>query len=612
MIMRLVRVGVLIVTLVFASCIFQNSPLGPNRPPTIQSYTPQLTFFSLFAPDSCAFSISAADPDGDQLAYSFVMGDSMLSRADTLEFHAVHAGEYSIRGEVRDGTTKIYRDWHVTVFEKNNRVPVITGFYPDQSRVSCAVGDTLAFHLDASDDNPVTLQYLYLLDGELFHSGSPDLLTRFTEPGNFVLEGVAWDGQYGDTVSWDLGVTGFPDTIAPAAIIDLTGGPGDFDGSLSLEWTAPGDDGSEGRAASYVVKTSVFPIVTEEDWSRAETKPGEPIPGPAGTRERMTIRNLGSANYVYVSMRAIDDFFNVSPIGNCSRALVRGIDVGGRALNPETGEPVPGIVVFMGSNADTTDAEGAYFLRNVPSYATAVNARDENVHALLGNYFDCVYPITQITQLIEMDFYMMPAAPLINTIEPDVYAGRFLMLFKEITETDGYLGRSTVYRGWKHAPISVYNPPMSYWSTKYHQSVDLQAACARALADWEQLTGIDLFAEVPSPEEADVTVQYDTVAVLGHNVKTIELNPDGTPAKKEIWIYTKNTDVPLDRAGFADMVFAHELGHVLGLDHSRNRGHLMVGLTTPPGPHPTTDEVRVVKALYHIPNFFDYGRIIEE
>lgn len=612
MMMKRLRKGLLFPILFFSSCIFQNSPLGPNHPPTIQTFSPDLTFFSLIVPDSCVFSIHATDLDGDQLAYSFATGDSILSEADTVKFYAMRGGVYDIRGQARDGTTKAYREWHVTVIEKNNQPPVITWFYPDQELVACAVGDTLGFSFETSDDNEAALQYSYNLNGAPFQSGSPDLITRFMERGDFVLEGLVWDGQYGDTVKWELSVTGDPDTIAPGAIIDLTGGPGELDGMLSIEWTAPGDDGSEGRAASYVVKTSVYPIVTEEDWNEAEGKPGEPLPSPAGTRERMTIRNLGTASYVYVSMRVVDDFFNVSPMGNCIRALVRGIDIGGRALNATTGEPVEGIIVAASTNTDTSDANGNYLLVNVPSYVTGVAARDENVAAQLGDFFDCAYSITSISQLITMDFYMMPAFQLVNATTPDVYSGRFLMFFKEITKTDGYLGRSTVYKKWNHEPISVYNPPMTYpspdgWPV---DSIDMQAACTRAMADWEQSTGIDHFTLAASAEEADVTIQYDTLLDVRHHVEVTATNPDGTPAKKVIYVYMKHTGVSYYR--YADLIFTHELGHVIGLDHSRNTGHLMVGMTMPNVNHPTTDEIRVVQTIYRIPNFFDYSRVVEE
>lgn len=607
--MKIALALALLAALAFQSCLFQNDPLAPNQPPAIQSYTPQLTFFSLTIPDSCVFSIRARDPDGDQLAYSFAAGDSILSGCDSVKFYAVKAGLYDILGEAKDGTTEARHEWHVTVLEKNNQKPAITWFIPDQRLVACAVGETLEFHFKASDDHPEALQYSYLLNGALLHSGSADLINRFMERGDFLLEGIVWDGQYGDTVRWNVSVTGFPDTLPPAPILDLAGTPGDVDGSISLEWTAPGDDGNVGTAASYIVKTSVYPIVTEDDWKQADGKPGEPVPSPAGTRERMSIRNLSSGGYVYVTMRAVDDFFNLSPMGNCVKVLVRGIDIGGEAINAITMEPVEGIFVSTSAKSDTTPADGNYVLRNVPSYTTGMTARDENVAGQLGNYFDVAVPITVITQYIAMNFYMIPAFTLVNTVQPDDYQGRFLVFFKSITKTDGYLGASTVYRGWNHWPITVYNPPMVYKSAG-HDSTDLQAACTRSIADWEQSTGLDLFTEVGSPDGADVLVRYDTSTVDRHNVKTTALNSDGTPARKELWVFTKDAEVPYWR--FADLIFAHELGHVIGLDHSRNVGHLMVGLTMPQVQHPTTDEIRVVQIIHNLPNIYDYKNILEE
>lgn len=603
MMKRVAAIGSVLVFSAFASCIFQNNPLDPNNAPTISSYTPSQTFFSLIAPDSCVFSIGAVDQDGDDIVYLFVLGDSVLSRADTAKFRGVKPGIYDIRGEVRDGTTKAFHDWQVTVLSKDDEPPRITSSYPDQSTVACAVGDTLVFRFTAEDDHPQTLAHLYLLDGALLKSGSADLVHRFMERGEYLLQGVAWDGQNGDTVRWDINVEGFPDTIAPAPIIDLAGEPGSIDGSISLVWTAPGDDDHTGKAASYNVKTSTYPILTEADWISAEGKLGEPIPSEPGTIERMTIRNLISASYVYVSMRAVDDFFNMSPIGNSVKVLVRGIDIGGRTMNPATGEPVQGIEVMTSLKRDTSDADGSYLIRNIPSYTTSVVARDENVLSQLGDYFDCSSPITTVTQL-NKDFYMIPAYTLVSTVPPDPYEGRFLAFFKEITRTDGYVGRSTVYIGWNHSPITVYNPPQTA------QGIDLQAACRNALEDWEQSTGVDLFVEVFSSAGADVQVKYDTLIDERHHVETPVYNADGTPALKLICIYTLNTDVPLSR--FAQMVFTHELGHVIGLDHSRNVGHLMVGLTMPQVHHPSVDEIRVVQVLFRMPNFFDYKYIVED
>jgi hypothetical protein len=252
---------------------------------------------------------------------------------------------------------------------------------------------------------------------------------------------------------------------------------------------------------------------------------------------------------------------------------------------------------------DTSGVDGSYIIHNLPSYTTSICARDENVLGELGIYFNCSSPITTVTQL-DKDFYMIPAFALVSTVQPDQYAGRFFAFYKGITKTTGDLGKPTVYIGWNHWPITVYNPPQLY------QGLDLQASCRNALADWEQSTGIDLFVEVSSPEGADVLVKYDTLTEERHHVETPAYNADGTPARKEIHIFPKNTEMPLSR--FADMVFTHELGHVIGLDHSMNTGHLMVGLTAPQVLHPSIDEIRVVQVLYHMPNFFDYQYVIED
>jgi hypothetical protein len=51
---------------------------------------------------------------------------------------------------------------------------------------------------------------------------------------------------------------------------------------------------------------------------------------------------------------------------------------------------------------------------------------------------------------------------------------------------------------------------------------------------------------------------------------------------------------------------------VLGLKHSSNAGHLMVGLAFPVQHHVTEDEANLIKILYHAPHIFNYDVIKEE
>jgi len=595
--------GLLVATCAIGSCLYQNNPLAPNQPPALVTVTPEVTYFSLTVPDSCLFLVRASDPDGDEVQYQFWINDSLMTTRNELTFRARSAGYYVVRAEARDLGRKAVHEWYVTVFQKGNKPPDITWWYPEQSDAACAVGDTLEFHFHA-DDPGDTLLYSYYLDSRLLHAGSPDLINRFMQTGRFLLEGVAFDGQYADTVRWTVSVSGFPDTIPPAAITDLTGGPGEEDGSLWLEWTAPGDDGPDGRASSYMVRTSTYPILTEQDWNQASSKAGEPRPSPAGTRERMVIRNLGSATYVYVAMRSTDDFFNISPLGNCARVLTRGIDIVGRVLDAITGDPLGGIYVANEQKEAVTDANGEYAILNVPSYTSRISAREEKTAGDPGTYYDISQPITSRPQILRIDFPLIPVCGLLSAVQPDFYENRFYYFFKDITETSGDAGGSTVFKGWNHWPLTVYDPP------QMHKGVDLQAGVRAAMDEWETMTGLDLFTEVASPVGADVVVHFDSSIVERHYVATTAFNSDGSPAKREMWLFMLNTEAPIQNA--PRKIPAHEFGHILGLKHSRNEGHLLLGYTTPRVDHVSTDEANVVKILHRYPYIYDFKNVLNE
>jgi hypothetical protein len=173
-----------------------------------------------------------------------------------------------------------------------------------------------------------------------------------------------------------------------------------------------------------------------------------------------------------------------------------------------------------------------------------------------------------------------------------------------LTETTGLLDRPTIYYGWNHWPLKIYNPPMVF------KDVDLQEVARGSMASWEDGTGLDLFVEVDDPEQADCEIVYFPDLSTPHNVKTISLNPDKTFLKKELRIYLLNTLSPMDLIGHK--VFSHELGHVMGLKHSLDTGHLMIGMTAPRVSDPTLDETRLMKVMYHLPPIWDSHWFVNE
>ena len=104
------------------------------------------------------------------------------------------------------------------------------------------------------------------------------------------------------------------DATAPATIADLsvTGTTGT---SISVRWTAPGDDGTTGTAASYDVRYSTSTI-TSANWSSALQATGEPAPAAAGASQTFTIGGLSGSRTYYVAIKTTDDAGNVSVLSN--------------------------------------------------------------------------------------------------------------------------------------------------------------------------------------------------------------------------------------------------------------------------------------------------------
>ncbi|HYJ32483.1 MAG TPA: fibronectin type III domain-containing protein [Candidatus Binatia bacterium] len=104
------------------------------------------------------------------------------------------------------------------------------------------------------------------------------------------------------------------DATAPATIADLTV-TGTTGTSVSVRWTAPGDDGTTGTAASYDVRYSTSAI-TSSNWSSALQATGEPAPAAAGTSQSFTISGLSGSRTYYVAIKTTDDAGNVSVLSN--------------------------------------------------------------------------------------------------------------------------------------------------------------------------------------------------------------------------------------------------------------------------------------------------------
>jgi len=110
-----------------------------------------------------------------------------------------------------------------------------------------------------------------------------------------------------------MATTTASDTAAPSTVT-LAGTPDGF-GSVSLTWTAPGDDGPFGQAlGGYDLRRAATPITTLLLFNAAIPIAGEPVPAPAGTPQGMTVAGLTPGADWYFAVRAFDEAANGSAV----------------------------------------------------------------------------------------------------------------------------------------------------------------------------------------------------------------------------------------------------------------------------------------------------------
>ena len=86
--------------------------------------------------------------------------------------------------------------------------------------------------------------------------------------------------------------------------------------SITLTWTAPGDDGNTGTATTYDVRYRTGGAVDSSNWAGAGQATGEPTPHVAGTGETFVVSGLSSSTVYYFALETADEVPNWSAISN--------------------------------------------------------------------------------------------------------------------------------------------------------------------------------------------------------------------------------------------------------------------------------------------------------
>ena len=105
-------------------------------------------------------------------------------------------------------------------------------------------------------------------------------------------------------------------------------------GSVRLEWTAPGDDGTTGTAYAYEIRYYALPL-SEFNFSFGQRVLIAPRPDAAGTPQSVVISGLSPGMKFYFAIKAMDERGNWSPISNVASKVVGSVvDAGDPAAAP--------------------------------------------------------------------------------------------------------------------------------------------------------------------------------------------------------------------------------------------------------------------------------------
>ncbi len=167
---------------------------------------------------------------------------------------------------------------------------------------------------------------------EIPDPGNPGSDESFTVTGltsgmEYFFAMVAQDEAEQQGVMSDVVKAFAPDHNSPGAIDDLNAIPGEEDGEVELEWTAPGDDGADsGRTISYIVKCSREEIEDVADLVNAFDMPNkEDIPNPefATIKETLMVTGLESGKTHNFTVMAVDESGNVGPLSNTATSIAK-------------------------------------------------------------------------------------------------------------------------------------------------------------------------------------------------------------------------------------------------------------------------------------------------
>lgn len=156
------------------------------------------------------------------------------------------------------------------------------------------------------------------------------------------------------------------DNVPPSPVSDLnvvdTGTM-----SVTVEWSAVGDDDSAGSASAYHIRMSDRPITTDEEWNRAVSVRASTALSDGRVRSVISFDDFGQRGFLAV--RAVDNVGNISRGGGSiefeTRAVNRFFDRNGASMDGFSGDVPWGIEELPGGVKVISDSPGGEYRSDI-------------------------------------------------------------------------------------------------------------------------------------------------------------------------------------------------------------------------------------------------------
>jgi hypothetical protein len=184
------------------------------------------------------------------------------------------------------------------------------------------VEDTVMIRAVASDNDRVIRVEFWVDDHLEYQDGYLPWeyawnTTAYLDSSRHSIYARAYDAAFNTCNSSKIYVTVInpqPDTLPPGKIYDLEVTDSSLN-SLTLSWTAPGNDGYIGAAWRYAIKY-YHAEITEENWDSANGCVNLPLPRENGETESFEATNLSPNTTYYFAAKSYDEELNWSELSN--------------------------------------------------------------------------------------------------------------------------------------------------------------------------------------------------------------------------------------------------------------------------------------------------------